>query len=140
MTVRNGALHFSATLRERLAVHGLLVEDHTIRLASYGNAETSSGRVRVVEDVACDLMGKDVLVIEDIVDSGRTMAFLLEHLRTKGARSVKVCTLLDKPSRREVAVPIDFCGFTIENLFVIGFGLDYQERHRDLPYVGVVRQ
>ncbi|NLB23792.1 MAG: hypoxanthine phosphoribosyltransferase [Clostridium sp.] len=104
--------------------------------ASYGNAEHSSGNVEVVNDVADSIEGYDVLVVDDIIDTGYTMGFVLNHVKNKGAKSVQCCTLLDKPSRRKVDnLDPDFCGFTIEDLFVVGYGLNYGDYHRNVPYI-----
>lgn len=104
--------------------------------ASYGNAEHSSGNVEVVNDIPDNVEGFDVLVVDDIIDTGYTMKFVLNHVMNKGARSVRCCTLLDKPSRRKVeALSPDFCGFTIEDLFVVGYGLNYGDYYRNVPYI-----
>ena len=105
--------------------------------ASYGSA-TSPGEVLVKKDVDLSLRGRDVLLVEDIVDTGHTLNTVLAMLRLRRPRSLKLCTLLDKPSRREAEVPIDYLGFTIEDHFVVGYGLDHDERWRNLPYVGIV--
>jgi hypoxanthine phosphoribosyltransferase len=105
--------------------------------ASYGSA-TSPGEVLVKKDVDLSLRGRDVLLVEDIVDTGHTLNTVLAMLRLRRPRSLKLCTLLDKPSRREAEVPIDYIGFTIEDHFVVGYGLDHDERWRNLPYVGIV--
>lgn len=104
--------------------------------ASYGNAEHSSGNVEVVNDIPDNVEGFDVLVLDDIIDTGYTMKFVLNHVMNKGARSVKCCTLLDKPSRRKVEnLAPDFCGFTIEDLFVVGYGLNYGDYYRNVPFI-----
>lgn len=104
--------------------------------ASYGNAEHSSGNVEVVNDIPDNVEGMDVLVVDDIIDTGYTMKFVLNHVRNKGAASVHCCTLLDKPSRRKVeGLNPDFCGFTIEDLFVVGYGLNYGDYYRNIPYI-----
>lgn len=99
---------------------------------------TTSGDVRVHKDVDIPLQGQDVLIVEDIVDTGKTLKVILDMIDYRGAASVKLCTLLDKPSRRLVDVPIDYCGFQIEDRFVVGYGLDYDENYRNLPYIGVL--
>jgi len=99
---------------------------------------THRGEVRVVKDVDLPIRGKDVLLVEDIVDTGYTLRTILDLLRFRGAASVRLCALLDKSAAREVEVPIDYRGFEIENLFVVGYGLDYEERYRNLPYIGVL--
>lgn len=99
---------------------------------------TSPGEVRIRKDVDVSIRGHDVLLVEDIVDTGYTLRTILDLLRFRGARSVKLCALLDKASARKVEVPIDYKGFEIEDVFVVGFGLDYEERYRNLPYIGVL--
>lgn len=99
---------------------------------------TAPGEVRIRKDIDLSIRGVDVLLVEDIVDTGYTLRTILDLLRFRGARSVRLCALLDKASRREVEVPIDYCGFTIEDVFVVGYGLDYDDLYRNLPYVGVL--
>lgn len=108
-------------------------------ISSYGNATRSSGVVRILKDLDSAIVGRDVLIIEDIIDSGLTLSFLRENLRARGAASLSVLTLLDKPSRRKTDIRPDYCGFVIDDLFVVGYGLDYAERYRNLPDVGVLR-
>ncbi len=108
-------------------------------VSSYGGSTKSSGVVRIVKDLDEPLEGKDVLVVEDIVDSGRTLSYLLEMLRDRKPASVKLCTLLDKPERRVVDVNVDYTGFQIPDEFVVGYGLDYDQKYRNLPYIGVVK-
>jgi hypoxanthine phosphoribosyltransferase len=107
-------------------------------VSSYGASTRSSGTVRIQKDLQTDLMGLHTLVVEDIVDTGLTLKFLLSHLESHKPASVKVCTLLSKPSQRQVEVPIDFCGFEVPNEFVVGYGLDFDQRYRCLPYIGVL--
>lgn len=107
-------------------------------VSSYGSETKSSGVVRIVKDLDEPLKGKNVLVVEDIVDSGRTLSYLLEMLKDRGPESVRLCTLLDKPERRVVDVDVDYTGFEIPDEFVVGYGLDYDQRYRNLPYIGVV--
>lgn len=109
-----------------------------IGTSSYGESTESSGVVRIVKDIEESLEGKDVLIIEDIVDTGLTLSYLLNTLRLRKPASLRVCSLLDKPSRRKVEVPIDYLGFSIDDHFVIGYGLDYASRYRNLGYVGVL--
>lgn len=108
-----------------------------LQASSYGAASTP-GEVRIRKDVDLRLQGRDVLLVEDIVDTGYTLATLLPLLRLRQPRSLKLCALLDKPARRQVEVPVDYVGFTIPDLFVVGYGLDHAERWRNLPYVGTV--
>ena len=107
-------------------------------VSSYGNDTVSSGKIKILKDLDESIEGKDVLVVEDIIDSGRTLSYLLEELKQRKPNSLKLCTLLDKPDRRKVDVRVDYTGFVIPDAFVVGYGLDYQQRYRNLPYIGVV--
>jgi hypoxanthine phosphoribosyltransferase len=107
-------------------------------LQSYGDDTRSSGVVQITQDLTRPVTDQDVLIVEDIVDSGLTLSYLLELMKARGPRSVKVCALLHKPARKKVEVPIDYLGFTVEDLFVIGYGLDWRQKYRNLPYIGVV--
>lgn len=108
-------------------------------ISSYGSATKSSGVVRILKDLDKPVNGKDVLIIEDIVDSGMTLSFLRDNLRSRGAASLRIATLLDKPERRRVPLTVDYAGFTIPDEFVVGYGLDYDEKYRNLPDIGVLR-
>lgn len=110
-----------------------------IRVSSYGRGRTSSGSVRFKFDTTQSITGKHVLLVEDIIDTGRTMKSLLKTLRLRKPRSLKVCTLLHKPARQEIKVPIAFQGFTVPNEFVVGYGLDFAGRYRNLPHIGVLK-
>ena len=103
--------------------------------SSYGHSEVSSGTVNVVNDIPDNIEGLDVLIVDDIIDTGYTMEFVIEHVKKLGARSVKTCVLLDKPSRRKVNLKPDYCCFEVEDVFVAGFGLDYSGYYRNIPYV-----
>lgn len=107
--------------------------------SSYGNGTESSGTVKILKDLDYDVEGKHVIVIEDIIDSGTTMNYLLKYLKAKRAKTVKLCALLSKPSRRTVDVDIDYLGFEIPDEFIVGYGLDYAEVYRNLPYIGVLK-
>lgn len=109
-----------------------------IRVSSYGDKLESSGKVKLLMDLDEDIAGKNVLVVEDIIDTGRTLAYLRELLLARSPKKLKICTLLDKPERRVVEVPVDYTGFTIPDAFVVGCGLDYAQKYRNLPYVGVI--
>lgn len=109
-------------------------------LKSYGDAQSTSGVVQITSDLTRPVAGKDLLIVEDIVDTGLTMAYMRKNLATRGPRSVKLCALLHKPARARVDTPIDYLGFEIDDVFVVGYGLDWGERYRNLPFVGVVRQ
>ena len=106
--------------------------------SSYGAGTTSSGEVRITKELDLDMTGKNVLIAEDIIDSGNTLSYLLQYFKDKGAKSVRLATMLDKPDRREVDVKVDYNGFTIPDEFVVGYGLDYDQRYRNLPYIGIV--
>ena len=108
--------------------------------SSYGSATKSSGVVRLLKDLDHDVLGRDVIIIEDIVDSGVTLNDLKDNLKGRGANSIRICTLLDKPARRRVALTPDYCGFVIEDAFVVGYGLDYDEVYRNLPDIGVLKE
>lgn len=117
------------------------VEIDFMRVSSYGGGTKSSGNVNIVLDLLRDDLNEcDIVIVEDIIDSGRTLAYLSDYLELKGARSVRTCTLLDKPSRREVDFKADYIGCEIPDEFVVGFGLDYDEKYRALPYVGVLKE
>lgn len=109
-----------------------------IGLSSYGDATQSSGVVQLTQDLGSPIEGKDVLIVEDIVDTGLTMRYLLENLRTRGPKSLRLCSLLEKPEKNKSGIEVDFLGFSIPDKFVIGYGLDYAGRYRNLPYVGVL--
>ncbi len=108
-------------------------------VSSYGGGTSTSGNVKLLKDVSCNIKGRHVVILEDILDSGLTLKFVTEHLRAMEPASLKICTLLDKPERRKVDIFADYVGFTIPNEFVVGFGLDYQEFYRNLPFIGVLK-
>ncbi|MGN0964626.1 MAG: hypoxanthine phosphoribosyltransferase [Dysosmobacter sp.] len=110
-----------------------------IAVSSYQNATVSSGRVQITHDVQQDISGRDIVIVEDILDSGNTLAFLKNYLLTKGAASITIVTLLDKPSRRTKAITADMAGFVVPDEFVVGYGLDYAQQYRNLPYIGVLK-
>lgn len=132
--VLNGAFMFHADLVRALGVPCTI---DFLQASSYGNAKQSSGEVRLVKDLQFPLSGRHVILVEDIVDTGITMNYLLQYLEGRGPASLKVAALLSKPSRRKVEVPVDHIGFTIEDHFVVGYGLDFDGKLRNLPYVGV---
>ena len=133
--VLKGGAFFLCELAKRITVP---VSLDFMSVSSYGSATKSSGVVRIVKDLDEPLKDKEVLVVEDIVDSGRTLSYLLEMLKDRGPKSVRLCTLLDKPERRVVDVHVDYTCFQIPEEFVVGYGLDYDQRYRNLPYIGVV--
>ena len=133
--VLKGGSFFMCELAKRITVP---VSLDFMSVSSYGSETKSSGVVRIVKDLDEPLEGKDVIVIEDIVDSGRTLSYLMEMLKDRGPASLRLCTLLDKPDRRVVDVKVDYTGFNIPDEFVVGYGLDYDQRYRNLPFIGVV--
>ena len=134
--ILKGGVFFTCELAKRLE---LPVTLDFMSVSSYGNDTKSSGVVRIVKDLDEPLAGKDVLIVEDIIDSGRTLSYLIEVLKQRGPESIRLCTLLDKPERRvKKQVTVDYTCFTIPDEFVVGYGLDYAQRYRNLPYVGVV--
>ena len=138
VVILKGSMPFAADLMKRLT---LPLELEFMKVSSYGAGTKSSGEIKVSLDLnRDDLANIDLLVVEDIIDSGRTLSRLTELLRHRNAHSVRTCTLLDKPSRREVDFVPDFCGATLPNEFVIGFGLDYDEKYRNLPFVGILKR
>jgi hypoxanthine phosphoribosyltransferase len=135
--VLKGAVFFLSDLMRALEVP---CEVDFMAVASYGSSTDSSGVVRILKDLDATIEGKDVLIVEDIIDSGLTLSYLLRTLRARDPRSLEVCALLTKPERREVDLPIRYTGFEIPNKFVIGYGLDHAERYRNLPYVAVLQE
>ena len=133
--VLKGAVFFMADLMRHLTVP---CEVDFMAISSYGDATDSSGIVRILKDLDINIEGRDVLVVEDIIDSGLTLSYLIRNLESREPASLEVCALLTKPSRREIDVPVRYVGFEIPNKFVIGYGLDFAERYRNLPYVGVL--
>lgn len=134
--VLKGGVFFMCELAKRISVP---VTMDFMSVSSYGNATTNSGVVRIVKDLDQSIEGKDVLVVEDIIDSGRTLSYLLKILQERKPASLRLCTLLDKPERREVHdVEVDYTGFEVPDEFVVGYGLDYAQKYRNLPYIGVV--
>ncbi len=134
--ILKGGVMFMTQLAKHIT--GCHVSMDFMSVSSYGNERVSSGKVRIVKDLDESIEGRDVLIVEDIIDSGRTLSHLLEMLGTRRPASVRLCTMLDKPSRREVEVKVDYVGFTIEDKFVLGYGLDYDQFYRNIPYIAVV--
>lgn len=137
IAVLKGSFVFAADLARAI---DLPLSIEFLGLKSYGDDQTTSGAVQITSDLTRPIEGKDVLIVEDIVDTGLTMDYLRKNLATRGPRSVKLCALLHKPARARVQTTIDYLGFTIEDVFVVGYGLDWAEHYRNLPYLGVVRQ
>jgi hypoxanthine phosphoribosyltransferase len=135
VSVLKGSFVFAADLARAV---DLPLRIDFLGVRSYGQGTETSGVVQITQDLARPIEGDDVLIVEDIVDTGLTMAHLIDLFRTRGPASVRVCALLHKPTRSRVAVALDYVGFTIEDHFVVGYGLDFDERHRNLPYIGVL--
>ena len=130
--VLKGSFIFLADLLRELTIP---VQVDFVRLASYGSNTTSSGTIRITKETELDIRDRDVLIVEDIIDSGLTIAYLLEHLKSFSPKSLKVCTFIDKTERREVQVPIDYAGLVVEHGFLVGYGLDFDEKYRTLPAI-----
>ena len=138
LCILKGSVVFMGELMKKITVP---VEIDFMRVSSYGAGSTSSGNINILLDLQRkDIDQCDILIVEDIIDSGRTLAHLSQYLKLKGAHSVKTCTLLDKPDRREVDFAVDYVGQNIPDKFVVGYGLDYNEKYRALPYVGVLKR
>jgi hypoxanthine phosphoribosyltransferase len=137
VSVLKGSLPFMADLMRALSIP---VTIDLMEVSSYGGASTeTSGLVRILKDLSSSIEGKDVLIVEDIIDTGLTLNYLLRYLRGKNPRSIQICALLDKPARRLVEIDIAYRGFSIPDQFVVGYGLDYGEHYRNLPFIGVLR-
>jgi len=137
VSVLKGSLPFMADLMRDI---GLPLRIDLMEVSSYGGTATeSSGLVRIIKDLSASIAGEDVLLVEDIIDTGLTLNYLVRYLRGKSPASLRICTLLDKPARRLVEIPVDYVGFEIPDQFVVGYGLDYAERYRNLRFVGVLR-
>ena len=135
--VLKGAVFFMADLMRQITVP---CEVDFMAISSYGGSTDSSGVVRILKDLDINIRDRHVLVVEDIIDSGLTLQYLMRNLRSREPASLEVCALLTKPARREIEVPVRYVGFEIPNRFVIGYGLDFAERYRNLPYVGVLNE
>lgn len=133
--VLKGGVFFTCDLAKSITVP---VTFDFMSVSSYGDGTESTGRIKIIKDLDDSIAGKDVLIVEDIIDSGRTLSHLIELLYTRKPNSIKLCTLLDKPSRRVTDVKVDYLGFSIPDEFVVGYGLDYAQKYRNLPYIGVV--
>lgn len=133
--VLKGGVFFACELAKRITIP---VSLDFMSVSSYGAGTQSSGVVKIIKDLDDSIEGKNVLVVEDIVDSGRTLNYLLDNLRSRKPKSLALCTMLDKPSRRVVPVKVEYTGFEIPDEFVVGYGLDYAQKYRNLPYIGVI--
>jgi hypoxanthine phosphoribosyltransferase len=136
VSVLKGALPFMADLMRQITTP---VRIDLMEVSSYGASTETSGKVRIIKDLSASIEGKDVLIVEDIIDTGLTLNYLTKYLSGKGPSSLEICTLLDKPARRLVEIELAYRGFEIPDRFVIGYGLDYDEIYRNLPYIGVLK-
>jgi hypoxanthine phosphoribosyltransferase len=136
VSVLKGSIIFLADLVRAMPIP---LSIDLMEVSSYGTSTESSGQVRILKDLSTSIEGREVIVVEDIIDTGLTLNYLLRYLHDKGPASIRICCLLDKPARRLAPIEIDYRGFTIADRFVIGYGLDYGERYRNLPYIGVLR-
>ena len=135
--ILKGSIMFMAQLAKRIKINCTL---EFMDVSSYDDGTESSGNVKIIKDLDTDISGKEVLIVEDIIDTGRTLDALRHSLIKRGANSVKIITLLDKPERRVIEVKPDWSGFKIPNEFVVGYGLDYQQKYRNLPFIGVLKR
>lgn len=135
LCILKGGVFFMTELAKHITVP---VSLDFMSVSSYGSQTRSSGNVRIIKDLDTPIEGKHVLVVEDIIDTGRTLAYLLDNLQQRNPKSLKLCTLLDKPEERVTEVDVDYVGFQIPDKFVVGYGLDYDQHYRNLPYIGVV--
>lgn len=135
--ILKGAMPFMSDLMKRVDTY---IEMDYMDVSSYGNATVSSGEVKIIKDLNTSVEGRDILIIEDIIDSGMTLSYLVDLFKYRKAKSIKLVTLLDKPSGRKVDLKADYVGFEVPDAFVVGYGLDYAEKYRNLPYVGVLKK
>lgn len=135
--ILKGAVIFMSELAKNIK---LPITIDFMAVSSYGKSTISTGEVRIIKDLDFSVEGKDILIVEDIIDTGLTLNYLTDILKKRGANNVRICTLLDKPERRTVGVHVDYLGFEIPDEFVVGYGLDYAEQYRNLPYVGTLKE
>ena len=136
VSVLRGSYIFMADLTRAI---GLNVTVDFMVVSSYGAGTVSSGQVEIKKDLSDSIEGRDLIIVEDILDSGNTLYYLMEVLRARKPASIRICTLMDKPERRTKPITADYCGFTIPDAFIVGYGLDYDEKYRNLPYVGILK-
>lgn len=136
VSILKGSVVFMADLMRAIEIPASI---DFMSVSSYGSGVKTSGVVRIIKDLDNPIEGRDLLIVEDILDSGMTLSYIIEMLGSRGPSSIKICTLLDKPDRRTVPVETDYCGFTIPDKFVVGYGLDYAEKYRNLPFIGVLK-
>lgn len=137
VSVLKGGFIFAADLVRQMDID---VDINFMAVSSYGSGTRSSGNVKIIKDLDSDIRGKHVLIVEDIIDSGNTLSYLAELMKERGAVDVRICTILNKPSRREVDIDVAYVGYDIPDEFVVGYGLDYNEKYRNLPYLGTLKE
>lgn len=135
--ILKGSIAFMADLMKNMSID---VQIDFMAVSSYGASTKSTGVVRILKDLDADIKDKNILIIEDIIDTGTTLKYLVGYLKSRGPKSIKICSLLDKPARRKADVKADYMGFTIPDEFVVGYGLDYAESYRGLPYIGILKE
>ena len=135
--ILKGAVIFMSELAQNIE---LPVQMEFMAVSSYGKSSVSTGEVRIIKDLDFSVEDRNLLIIEDIIDTGYTLSYLIDNLKKRGAKSVKVCTLLDKPDRRKADIHVDYLGFIVPDEFIVGYGLDYAERYRNLPYVAALKE
>lgn len=136
VSILKGSVVFMTDLMRALDIHCII--DFMV-VSSYGSGTKTSGVVQILKDLSCPLEGKDVIVVEDILDSGMTLDYVTRMLRARNPKSIRICTLFDKPSRRKADIHADYVGFEVPDEFIVGYGLDYDEKYRNLPYIGVLK-
>ena len=134
--ILKGAVYFAVDLSKRLTDNTVILD--FMKVSSYGNNLETTGKINFKLDTSVDLENKNVIIVEDIIDSGITLNYLYDYLKTKNPKILKICVLLDKKERRQKEINIDYVGFEIQNKFVVGYGLDYEDKYRNLPYVGYI--
>lgn len=134
--ILKGAVYFAVDLSKRLSDNTVILD--FMKVSSYGNNLETTGKINFKLDTSVDLENKNVIIVEDIIDSGITLNYLYDYLKTKNPKTLKICVLLDKKERRQKDIHIDYVGFEIQNKFVVGYGLDYEDKYRNLPYVGYI--
>lgn len=136
VSVRKGSYVFMADLTRKITIP---CNVDFMAVSSYGEGTKTTGEVQIIKDIGSKIDGRHLIIVEDILDSGVTLSFLMKILKARGAASIRLCTLLSKPERRKVDVPVDYLGFEIPDAFVVGYGLDYAEKYRNLPYIGILK-
>ncbi len=137
VSVLKGGFIFLADLVRAISIP---IEIDFMEVSSYGDGTVSSGVVRILEDLSLNIEDRHILIVEDIIDTGHTLRYIIENLKTRHPKSVKICTLLDRRGRREVEIPLDYVGFVVPDKFVIGYGLDLAQKYRNLPYIGIIEE